>query len=59
MCKIIEREGLCIDVVSGGEMYTAIKAQFPAERIEFNGNNKSIEEIEMAIFLSSFLEDMD
>lgn len=49
MCKIIEREGLCIDVVSGGEMYTAIKAQFPAERIEFNGNNKSIEEIEMAI----------
>lgn len=49
MCRIIEREGLCIDVVSGGEMYTAIKAQFPAERIEFNGNNKSIEEIEMAI----------
>lgn len=49
MCKIIEREGLCIDVVSGGELYTAIKAKFPAERIEFNGNNKSAEEIEMAI----------
>ena len=49
MCKIIEREGLCIDVVSGGEMYTAIKSGFPAERIEFNGNNKSIKEIEMAI----------
>lgn len=49
MCKIIEREGLCMDVVSGGELYTAIKAQFPAERIEFNGNNKSIEEIELAV----------
>lgn len=49
MCKIIEREGLCIDVVSGGELYTAIKAEFPCEKIEFNGNNKSISELEMAI----------
>lgn len=49
MCKIIEREGLCIDVVSGGELYTAIKANFPAEKIEFNGNNKSIDELELAI----------
>ena len=49
MCKIIEREGLCLDVVSGGELYTAIKAEFPAEKIEFNGNNKSTEELEMAI----------
>lgn len=49
MCKIIEREGLCMDVVSGGELYTAIKADFPAERIEFNGNNKSIEELELAV----------
>ncbi len=49
MCKIIEREGLCIDVVSGGELYTAIKADFPPEKIEFNGNNKSLVELEMAI----------
>jgi diaminopimelate decarboxylase len=49
MCKIIEREGLCMDVVSGGELYTAMKADFPAERIEFNGNNKSIEELEIAV----------
>ena len=49
VCKIIEREGLCIDVVSGGELYIAIRAQFPAERIEMNGNNKSLEEIQMAI----------
>ncbi len=49
MCKIIEREGMCMDVVSGGELYTAIKAGFPAERIELNGNNKSVEELELAI----------
>lgn len=49
MCKIIEREGLCIDVVSGGELFTAVKAEFPAEKIEFNGNNKSIQELELAI----------
>lgn len=49
MCKIIEREGLCMDVVSGGELYTAIKANFPPEKIEFNGNNKSVEELELAI----------
>lgn len=49
MCRIIEREGLCLDVVSGGELYTAIKANFPAEKIEFNGNNKSIRELELAI----------
>ena len=44
MIKIIEREGLCLDVVSGGELYTAIQANYPAEKIEFNGNNKSLEE---------------
>ncbi|MFA9422767.1 MAG: diaminopimelate decarboxylase [Sedimentibacter sp.] len=49
MCKIIQREGLCMDVVSGGELFTAMKADFPAERIEFNGNNKSVEELELAI----------
>ena len=49
MCKIIEREGLCIDVVSGGELYTAIKANFPPEKIEFNGNNKTIDEIKLAV----------
>ena len=49
MCKVIEKEGLCIDVVSGGELYTAIKAGFPSEKIEFNGNNKSPVEIEMAV----------
>ncbi|KAF1305850.1 diaminopimelate decarboxylase [Candidatus Enterococcus willemsii] len=49
MLKMIEREGLCLDVVSGGELYTAMQANFPAEHIEFNGNNKSLEELAMAI----------
>ncbi|KAF1302965.1 MULTISPECIES: diaminopimelate decarboxylase [Enterococcus] len=49
MVKIIQREGLSLDVVSGGELVTAIQADFPAERIEFNGNNKSVEELEMAV----------
>lgn len=49
MLKIVEKEGLGIDVVSGGELYTAIVADFPAEKIEFNGNNKSEEELSMAL----------
>lgn len=49
MCKIIQKEGLGLDVVSGGELYTAIKANFPMNEIIFHGNNKSFEEIEMAI----------
>jgi len=49
MCKLMEKEGLSLDVVSGGELYTAIKSSFPPERIEFNGNNKSKEELEMAL----------
>lgn len=49
MCKLMEREGMCLDVVSGGELYTAITAGFPPERIEFNGNNKTYREIEEAV----------
>jgi len=49
MCKLVEEEGLSLDVVSGGELYTALRAGFPAERIHFHGNNKSLEEIIMAL----------
>lgn len=49
MCKIVEREGLYLDVVSGGELYTAICADFPMEKVYFHGNNKSINELELAI----------
>lgn len=49
MCQVIEKAGLCLDVVSQGELMTALKAGFPPERIEFNGNNKSLEEIQTAV----------
>ncbi len=49
MARIIAQEKLGLDVVSGGELYTAMKAGFPAERIYFHGNNKSQEEIEYAL----------
>ncbi|PFM74486.1 diaminopimelate decarboxylase [Bacillus sp. AFS077874] len=47
--RLIEREGLCLDVVSGGELYTALQAGYPAEKIHFHGNNKTIEEIDEAL----------
>ncbi len=49
MCQLINQEGLSLDVVSKGELYTAIKSGFPAERIHFHGNNKSADELELAV----------
>ena len=49
MYKMAQEEGLGVDVVSGGELYTALKAGFDAKNIVFHGNNKSYDEIEMAI----------
>ncbi|MGC7873583.1 diaminopimelate decarboxylase [Desulfosporosinus sp. SYSU MS00001] len=49
MCRIVNQEGLGLDVVSGGELHTALQAEFPAERIYFHGNNKSAVELAMAI----------
>lgn len=49
MCQIIKDEGLCLDVVSGGELYTAYKSSFPMEKIYFHGNNKTIDEITMGV----------
>jgi diaminopimelate decarboxylase len=49
MVQLANEEGLSLDVVSGGELYTALAAEFPPEKIHFHGNNKSIQEIEMAL----------
>lgn len=51
MCQLIKEEGLYLDVVSGGELYTAHKAQFPMENVLFHGNNKTIDEIKMGLEL--------
>lgn len=49
MYQVVNQEGAHIDVVSGGEMYTAIQAGFPMERASFHGNNKSYDELVMAV----------
>ena len=49
MARIIKREGLGLDVVSGGELYTAKRADFPMKMVMFHGNNKSPEEINMGL----------
>lgn len=51
MCKLVCEEGLCLDVVSGGELYTAYKAGMPMENILFHGNNKTIDEVKLGIEL--------
>ncbi len=43
--KIAAEEGMGVDCVSGGELYTAKAAGFPAERIYFHGNNKTDRDI--------------
>ncbi len=47
--EIVGREGMGADVVSCGEIYTALKAGFPMERAFFQGNNKTDEDIRFAI----------
>ncbi|MEK7298806.1 MAG: diaminopimelate decarboxylase, partial [Candidatus Margulisiibacteriota bacterium] len=49
IAKLIADEGLGIDVVSGGELLTALRAEMPVSSIFFHGNNKSIEELRLAI----------
>ncbi len=47
--RIIASEGFGFDVVSGGEIYTLYKAGIDMSKVLFNGNNKTPEEIELAI----------
>ncbi len=49
LCKILAKKGVGLDVVSGGELFIALKADFPAADIVFHGNNKSEEELEMGL----------
>ena len=49
MYQVASEEGASTDVVSAGELYTALKAGFPMERVSFHGNNKSKAELEMAV----------
>ena len=49
MYKIAAQENIGVDVVSGGELYTALKAGFPASKIYMHGNNKLFEELKFAV----------
>ena len=65
MYRIAMEEGMCVDAVSCGEIYTALKAGFPAERIYYHGNNKMREDIEFAVenkigcFVADNCEELD
>lgn len=49
MARLVKEEGLCADVASSGELYTALKAGMPGERLYLHGNCKTPDEIEMAL----------
>ena len=49
MAQLVHEEGLHLDVATGGELYVALAAGFPPERIVFHGNNKSTAELRAAL----------
>lgn len=49
LCRIAKEENIGLDVVSGGEIYTALQADFPMEKVHFHGNNKTEDEIRFAL----------
>ncbi len=63
--KIVNEEGLGVDVVSAGEICTAVSAGFPMEKVYFHGNNKTDADIEYAIkngvgcFVADCIEEID
>ncbi len=49
IARWVDQEGLSLDVATGGELAVALHAEFPAERIAFHGNNKSLDELATAV----------
>ncbi len=47
--KVVTSEGMCLDVSSGGEIYTALKSGCDPKKFYFHGNNKTKEELKMAL----------
>ena len=47
--EIMKEEGMGVDVVSSGELYTAAKAGFPMEKVYFHGNSKTDADIAFAM----------
>jgi diaminopimelate decarboxylase len=51
LLRLVQEEGLGLDVVSEGELWIAAAAKFPMDKVYFHGNNKSVRELEMALRL--------
>jgi len=49
LSALVASEGLGLDAVSSGELLTALRGGMPADRIVLHGNNKSSEELELAV----------
>ncbi len=49
LAKLISEEGLGLDIVSGGELAMSRAVDFPPELVYFHGNNKTPEELSMAL----------
>ncbi len=49
LARLMDQEGMGLDVASAGELFTALRAEFPAERIKMHGNFKSNVEYRMAL----------
>lgn len=47
--RMAQQEGLGVDVVSGGELFTALQAGFPMDKVYFHGNNKTPAELALAL----------
>jgi diaminopimelate decarboxylase len=47
--RVVQDEGLGLDVCTGGELAVALAAGFPPDRLWFHGNNKSVAELERAV----------
>ena len=49
IARLLAEQGIGLDVVSGGELQVARRANFPLQRVSFHGNNKSVNELCMAL----------
>ena len=49
LALIFKEEGLGLDVVSGGELSIAHSVDFPLDKVYFHGNNKTPEELNLAL----------
>lgn len=50
LAALMDEEGMGLDVVSGGELATALSVDFPPQKIYFHGNNKALDELRLALF---------